>query len=377
MSRRACVLFAVFGLVAASCGSGDDQVIDVVTDTAETETSTDSGDSASSADSADSGSSGGLSSRSESGSSGGSSNSSSDDNSSEDGDSDEGGADNNNSGSGGGQISSEVQTQLALTLDDAFPVEVEACLYGEIADDEQLLAALISGQDFEDLEDVEQARVASLAINCAEPGVLGDYMVDAFSEGSGIDAPDEMGDCLEGRMRGPDGEQVILGFIAVGDDRPAPESARQPLIDTMVECLPGSLFADAITSEIADDPSMADAIDEDCVAEGYEDPSITEDFWTAFVDSPDAEFEELPPEVQAQFMAPIINCLSFSSIIAAEAEADGVTLSQSTLDCIDDKIAESGLMEELFAGGEPDEAVLGAAILGCLSADELQQMAES
>ncbi len=372
MSRRVPVLLAAFGLLAASCGSGDGEATDVVTDSGDTQTQTDSGDSGSSADSGDSansGSSGGLSSRSDGGGSG------SDDSGSDDSGSDDSGSD--NSGSGGGQISSEVQTQLALTLDDAFPPEVEACLYGKIADDEQLLASLISGQDFEDLEDVEQARVASLAINCAEPGVLGDYMVDSFSDGSGIDAPDEMGVCLEDRLRGPDGEQVILGFIAVGDDRPAPDSARQPLIDTMVECLPGSLFADAITSEISEDPSMADAIDSDCVAEGYEDPSITEDFWTAFVDSPDAEFEDLPPEVQAQFMAPIINCLSFSSIIAAEAEADGVTLSQSTLDCIDDEIADSGLMEDLFAGGEPDEAVLGGAILGCLTAEELTQMANS
>lgn len=362
MPRRSTVaLLAGASFLVAACGAGSGEASSdttAVDDIAES-TST----SAVVAEPEDSGS-GGLSSSSGSGDS--DSNSSSDSTSTTTGSADTTGG-----------LTSEVAAQASLTLEDAFPPEAEACVLGQLAGQPDLLADVLVASEFTDLSDADQATVVSISLGCTEPGVMAAYMVEGFNESSEFAAPDGLGDCLEGRMNGSDGEQVIVGFIAIGNETVVPEDARQPLIDTLTECMSGDLMATAITASFAEDPEMENAVDITCVEDGYNEPGVMEGFWTAMVDNPEVEFEDLPDDVKGEVVGPILDCISFGAVIATEAAADGVTLSAETITCIDDAIAATGLMDALISGEEPDEAALGAALLGCLSADELVQLANS
>jgi hypothetical protein len=367
MSRRSLtVLLCSLGLLASACGAGSDGEA-AITSEPETTTSTVAEATVADSDTDSNGqsSSGGLSS-----STGGDASGNSDDTaSSSDGGSDESAAPDLSDG-----MTSEVAAQAALTLEDAFPPEAEACVLDELANDLGLLGTVMMADEFSDLSDADQAEVVKISFACTEPGVMAGFMVQSFNEGSELEAPDEMGTCLEGKLSGPEGELVILGFIAVGNEEQPLSEARQPLIDTMSECLPGSLFADVISQSLGEDPTMADALDPVCVEDGYSTPGSMDSFWAAFVDNPALDFEDLPADVQADVIGPVLDCIQFGAVIAAEAEKDGVFLSDDSVTCIDEKIAESEMMSTIIAGGEPDQAAIAGAILGCLSSEELQQL---
>ena len=63
-------------------------------------------------------------------------------------------------------------------------------------------------------------------------------------------------------------------------------------------------------------------------------------------------------------------------IVAAEAAADGIDLSEATVDCISDAVRSSDFLDGFFTGDDPSDAELAGVIFGCLSPEELAQLAD-
>jgi hypothetical protein len=282
-----------------------------------------------------------------------------------------------------GQIGSSVDRQVAGNLDVAFPPTIEACVVAAVAEDEVLLAGVLDASGFSDLPVDQQVTVVGLALDCADPGALSAYMLETFNQDAAFVVPASVGDCLEAKMTGENRNEVLLGFIAMGqladgEGDGVPASARGPLIDTLTECFPGDVFADAVMVSAAEDPTLADAFDADCLSTAFDDPSVTAPLWTSVVDNPDLGFEEMDTTTQAAIVGPIAECISFGAAIAASAEADGVTLSDDSIACIDSELADADFLGQILASdgdtGQLDEESIGLAILGCLTSAELESM---
>lgn len=257
------------------------------------------------------------------------------------------------------------------------PADVEACVIVGAIGDPPLLAALITAGDDAELSDLEfedQLALFELAVECGGPDLTGQFISDGFADGSGVDAPPEMVDCFVEKINRDEGALIMAGMIALGDDVAPPEQTKGPLVDTLTNCVPASFLASTAVSELADDPTFVEATDTDCIDAAYADNSLTRPLWVALVDDPGSDFADLPPEVTAEVFSPLFGCISFGQVVAAEAAADGVVLSDGTISCIDDEFVELGFFDSILLGEEPDDAAIGAIVISCFTPEELLQL---
>ncbi len=272
----------------------------------------------------------------------------------------------------------EPEVAVAEFVSGEVPLEAEQCVVKGVLETPGLLSAAVAlgpESEFTDLDQDHQLALLGLAVDCAGPELLGEFMAEGFSEGMNIETPDEMAECFADRIGGSEGSLVLAGLAALGNDITPEPDLQVPVVDLLDDCVPGSLFADLMVSEFTTDPAMADAVDGGCISAAYATESSMRPMWEAMVDSPDLDFEDLPPDAFEAIITPLLDCISFGTVIAAEAEGDGVVLSPETITCIDDEISGSGLIETFFTGVEPDDETLGLALLACMSPEELQQMA--
>lgn len=268
---------------------------------------------------------------------------------------------------------------VSSVVSGAVSPEVEACVVAGAIKNPSLLATMItsgSDTDFSQLSDDDQITLLELAVECGGPELMAGYIAQGFAESSDFDAPPGMADCFAKAISDDDGSLVMAGMIAIGEEVVPAEEAKVPLVDTLTECVPASFLSSTIVTELAEDPAFVDAADTECIDAAYADDDSIRPMWVAMVDDPSAEFSELPPEVATQVFLPLFNCISFGQVVAGEAAADGLELSQTSIDCIDGEFEELGFFETILLGEEPDAASIGGIVLGCLTPEELTQFAE-
>lgn len=259
------------------------------------------------------------------------------------------------------------------------PPDVEECLIDTIGTDPDLARALkaLESDEITDLALDDQLTVFELTGDCAGAEVLGELTGQSFAEGADLEAAPGVGSCLGEAMVADDGPLVMAGFAGLETPGGVPPEARDALIETMTKCIPGTMIGNIIATEATSDPELAGAVDPGCVRRAYLDVDI-EPLWTAFVDtSGTLDFGQLPPDLEAAVMGPLLGCISFGAVLAEELAASEVELSESTVACLDDEFRSSNLISEILAGGEPNEEQLGLIMFSCLTPDELSQALEA
>ncbi len=152
------------------------------------------------------------------------------------------------------------------------------------------------------------------------------------------------------------------------------------LLDSMYACVDATDLGTMLTAEMAGGNFVIPAEARDCVVAGYGERSTVEALLSAgfAVDGSDAA---LAADAAQAAIAPLIDCIGFGGLMQQEAAADGVTLGDETIACLDDQGNDlfTELVGAMLAGGAPlsggdTEREIVALLLGCLSADEMAQM---
>lgn len=260
--------------------------------------------------------------------------------------------------------------RLVEQFDQELTGDEMACLFSALGDDAELAAAAM-GDRFDDLPIEQRADLTTVMFECA-PETTAASFSEALSGGAGTDLPPEISECLVDSMTtAPDKRDIIIGFVALGDEQPVPEPSQAPLIETMVTCFPGSALIEAGASDMVADPVFEEAMDLECLGDRL-DGETMRPIWTALVENPGADFEELEPESIEPMMNGMFSCMSFGRVIAAEAAADGVELSEETVACIDTDLAELDFFQAMNDPAAQQD--IGLAVLGCLSPEEAAQL---
>jgi hypothetical protein len=152
------------------------------------------------------------------------------------------------------------------------------------------------------------------------------------------------------------------------------------LLDSMYACVDATDLGTMLTAEMAGGNFAIPAEARDCVVAGYGERTTVEALLTAgfAADGPDAG---LAGDAARAAIAPLIDCIGFGGLMQQEAAADGVTLGEETIACLDDQGNDlfTDVVGGMLAGGTPlsggdAQQEMVALLLGCLSADEMAQM---
>lgn len=244
------------------------------------------------------------------------------------------------------------------------------CAIQRLAAEPDLLGRVLESADPLTMSIEDQADLAIIAFDCA-PDAFAAEFVDGFNEGSEVPIPLHVTECLVEAM-GSDGvnrRDVVLGFAALGTNNAVPVGAQDAVIETMVTCLPGNVFADAVIAEALSDPGLAAALDLECLDTAF-DGEVMRPLWSALVMNPAADFDSLPPAATGPMLEAMFSCVSFGRIIAASAAQDGVILSESSIGCIDEELVGFDILAAISADSPPRE--FQDALTDCLTPEELE-----
>ncbi|MEM7340857.1 MAG: hypothetical protein AAF467_19525 [Actinomycetota bacterium] len=262
-------------------------------------------------------------------------------------------------------------------VDNEFPPEVDQCMGAELLKQPSVALDLVTAGSNPQLDALSldtQLAVFEILGDCAGPELLGEFFAAEFARGADmVETSDELGACFGQAATDDDGPYMMVGLATIGDDMAPRPEAQPATIDALTECVNGSVIADSLLENMTSDPTFAAAADLDCISSSYENADLRP-LWTAFVTNPNADFDTLPADVTAPIVSPIFDCVSIGQVMAAEAAASGVTLSNETIACIDDAARSTGLMDSFLLGTEPDADEFGAIVLDCLSPEELSQV---
>jgi len=145
---------------------------------------------------------------------------------------------------------------------------------------------------------------------------------------------------------------AVLPFAAVacgGDDDGGGGNTRQQIIDQMTEG--------------GDGPSDEQA---GCMADGII-ASLGEDRAKELLEAGDVEIDEaLSPDEQTKFAELALACVDARAMIIEQLTASGFSDDDATcvIDALDDDQLQA-MVEAGMAGGEPDQAALVEAVMGC------------
>lgn len=244
--------------------------------------------------------------------------------------------------------------------------EQTVCAVTQLGEDSGLFTRVLATDDFDNLSLQDQADLALVAFDCA-PEALAEEFSGALNSGDAA-IPAEVGECLITAMSpgAPNRELVVLGFTALGQDIPVPIEAEDAVVDAMVLCLPGTVFASAISDSVLENPEFADALDFDCLA-GALNGETMRPIWRAVVRSPDVNFDALPPETTGPMLQAIFGCVSFGRILSSQS---GFPLSDATIACIDEGLVDLDI-NALIENNEGAE-LLGLTLLSCVTPEELE-----
>jgi len=267
------------------------------------------------------------------------------------------------------------------TLSQFFTADIsptsEECMLEGLLDDVDLLAAVVAaGPDAElsDLGEQDQVAAVELGLSCVTTDELSKTIAASFDADLAAEAlVGDAADCVSGMLTdesNPDRAQLLLGLVAVSEDLTASPEQSDLLIHMMVECIDSDFLIEATLSGI-DNPLLDTAVDRTCLDATVGADSYLEQFWGLFVENAHSEFEDLAPADQAIVVGPFFECVSFGTVIDASAAEAGVELSTGTIACIDDAIDTGTLVDAFVSGEDFDESQFIAAVLPCLTAEEL------
>ena len=193
--------------------------------------------------------------------------------------------------------------------------------------------------------------VFELTSDCDTSETLGQFFSEGFAEESGEDPPPEMTECVTTALHSDDGPLIMAGFLAIEAERQPAPASRTPVIDFLTECVPASFLAETIIADAGADPQMDEAVDRACVTDAYADPALARPLWETLVDNAGFDVDQIPPETTARVFGPLFDCISFGQVIANEAAATGVTISDTSIACFDEQFVSRGYVDLAFAGG--------------------------
>ncbi len=246
------------------------------------------------------------------------------------------------------------------------------CADESLEENAELFSAVMSSDDRSAFSPDQQADLFVIAAECA-PGPVSEAFLAGFSSEAGADFPAEAGTCILDLVVEPSDRQrpLIIGFLALNDGIAVPANSQEPVVDTMVECIPPSAFSQAIVAQL-DDPTLTEGVDQACLNDGIDGESLR-GLWTALVADPNADFDNADPALLAPLMDNVFGCISFGQIFANQFAAEGTTLSEPTIGCIDDGLGELDLFAIMNDPTDDGEA-MGTVMLGCLTPDELASL---
>ena len=254
----------------------------------------------------------------------------------------------------------------------------EQCMVEGLLADPDLLGAVIAAGPTAEISEMsvdDQVAAVSLGLSCITTEELSESIQANFDADLASDSlAGDAADCVSSRLTdraNPGRSQLLLAFVAVGEDRPPTREQGDLLVALMVDCIDPAFLVDATLASVVDDPLLATALDRGCLDAAVGNDAYLEQFWELFVANADVEFEELPPAQQATIIGPFLECISFGTVIAASAAEDGVELSSESIACIDDALDTGALIDAFVTGVDFDETRLIGAVLPCLSLEEL------
>lgn len=224
---------------------------------------------------------------------------------------------------------------------------------------------------------VEQLAIAADVIDCF--GVER-FVIEAFS---GIDLGDDIANlqfvsaqsgavtaCIEpGLMSSPRG-MAILGFVALTAGEPVADTDQAATTDLLVTCSPPSGLVDSLIAALVPNaPEFVQGIDKTCAAAAYEQPGVSAAFWNGITDRPLVNASDgLPQEMLVDLFGPVLDCMSLGTVIVNDAASNGVPVPPTTVLCIDEAIADTDVLVDLFTGTlDPDDASISGILISCLS----------
>ncbi len=250
--------------------------------------------------------------------------------------------------------------------------EVEACAGRRIFDNPDLLTYAASATaDFDNPPADLVEPIADIVAECIDSDTFGALFAEGMAE-SDVQVTDETGPCFADELDTVEERKalIVLGYSETAPDAESEEFGA--IVDAILTCIPADVWSAAMTAEMELDPDFEDVLDADCMNSTFEDPAFMRVLIAEAI-AGNLDSDEIGP-AQAPLMRQILSCVSFGEAMAAEAAADGVTLSPSTIACIDTEFRNGELVDYLIADEDPPDSVLTSLILDCLSDEEFADM---
>lgn len=252
------------------------------------------------------------------------------------------------------------------------PDDVEACAIAELEDLPDVAAAIKEDDDAIFADPIARDQIAEALTGCLSGAEFARILADGLSAG-GTELGPDVEPCMAVAL---DDDTVRRDLLAASieaasrDDGTFPESAYEPLRQIFA-CF-SKVLIDQFVVGLASEFPGADieaAVDRVCV-----DGVVgSDDFVDAIIAAAaqGLDFAALPPELSGRILGPLLGCIRFGELIAAEAAGSGVTLSPSSIECLNGAFRAPEIVDAVLQGEEisPDDAA--TLITDCLTPEEL------
>lgn len=224
----------------------------------------------------------------------------------------------------------------------------------------------------------EQLAIAEDVVGCSGVEAFGLEALGGIDLGNGVanidfvrQIPDALESCLGRQLVGEARDHILLGFVALSASEPVPTADRAATLTALAKCAPPSgAVGPLVAALVPEAPEFVQGVNPACAALGYAEDAATAAFWNQVMDEPAFSVTEglNGAELSALF-GPILDCMSLGAVIVNDAAANGVAVPPTTAQCIDDALAGTGVLIDLFTGVlDPDDSSIASVLIDCLSA---------
>ncbi len=276
---------------------------------------------------------------------------------------------------------SEEQAQLTVlsAISSTVPPAAQACAEEDLLEHPDLYLAIFNAGDLFSITTLptpDQVTLAGIAIECSGPGVLGQFVAEGLTEVADATPPATVIDCYETQLQGAQADLVFVGMTAVNEGVAPTDSARQPTIAALDQCLPASFLVSSFVESLgAGDPAYAQAVDVACVDAAYAAaPGTMVPLWTEFVANPQPEFTGVAPTTITTAFAPTFPCLSLAGVVTSQLALAGIEVSDESLACIDQQLASGEFYQTVLITRTIDPLSVLEILAICLPAEQLAQL---
>lgn len=276
---------------------------------------------------------------------------------------------------------SEEQAQLTVlaAVSSTVPAAAQECTAEALKEEPDLYLAVFNQGDLFSITTLppdDQVTLAGITIACSGPGVLGQFVAEGLTEVANATPPPAVIDCYEARLAGPQADLVFVGMTAVNEGITPTDSARQPTIAALDECLPPSFLVGSFVEALgAGDPAYANAVDVACVDTAYAAaPGTMLPLWTEFVANPQPEFTGVAPATLTTAFAPTFGCISLAGVVTSQLALAGIEASEDSLACIDRELASGEFYQSVLTTRTIDPLAVLEVLTICLPPEQLAEL---